>query len=273
MAPGGDKRSEPQSAAGDADAEKRASLRGPLVIPLRCLFDSVLDFVDTQSRNISLTGMFLETLRPAPVGSQIDFEFDLAGGFTLLKGQARVVRVVTAGPVTGMGVEFVALDEPMRRLVDRIVEVNAEEGRHSTLNFDFSRPALLPPRPVSPTTTASLPTIPATRAAHDATSQPAVVFTDSDLRVVLSAETIPYFTANPLLNIRLGGFFVPARSNPALGAVFAVTIVDQRGDVIVAGKGKVVAKQDVRVGIRLADTDKEGLGKLRSEVAKLTAGK
>lgn len=258
MAAGGDKNTGP-SRTTTPGAEKRAATRGPLCVPLRCQYDSILDFVDTQSMNISRTGMFIETSAPPALGCQVDFEFGLADGFTLLKGQARVVRVVTGGPVTGMGVEFVVLEEPMRRLIERIVEVNAEEGRSSTLSLDFSRPAPVPPsvEPVAPRQAASA----------------AVSFTDTDLRIVLSLETVAYFTTNPLLNVRLGGFFLPAEDNPPLGTVFAVTIVDPRGAVIVTAKGKVVAKQDVRVGIRLADIEKDGLARLRSEVAKLTAGK
>jgi uncharacterized protein (TIGR02266 family) len=259
VAAGGDKRPAVGSAAAaPSGAERRVSERGSLIVPLRCHFESVLDFVDTQSRNISRTGMFIETERPPPLGSEVDFEFGLVDGFTLLKGRARVVRVVSSGPVTGMGVQFLALDETMRHLIDRIVDVNAQEGRTSTLNFDFSRP--------EPTLAAP----PATQVEREGAR--AVVFAGTDLKIVLSSETARYFTANPLLDARVGGFFVPSNDNPQLGAVFAVEIVDSNDKVIVAAKGKVLAKQDVRVGIRLVDADKDALARLRAEVARVSTG-
>ena len=250
--------------------ERRTLPRVPLVAELRCRYESVLDFVETQSRNVSRTGMFIATDTPADVGHAITFEFTLADGFTLLRGDAEVVRVVTAGPLNGMGVKFVRLEEPMRRLIERIVAVNEDEGRNSTVNFDFSSP--IPKPTASPTKTA----------AYRAPSSPnkvAVATPDlirlagSALRIVLCAETAYHFTSNPLLNVRLGGFFVPLDTDCVLGTVLDVSIVSPDGQVIVAGKGKVVAKQDLRAGVRLADADKDGLARLRAEVTKLTAGK
>src|SRR3569833_2580213 len=40
-----------------------------------------------------------------------------------------------------MGLRFLELDPAYQEVIDRIVAVNTDEGRVSTLNFDFSRPA------------------------------------------------------------------------------------------------------------------------------------
>lgn len=254
-------------------SDRRTGPRGAVVLPVRVRYDSVLDFVDTQSMNISRTGMFIATDDPPAVGSMVDFEFGLSDGFTLLRGTAEVVRVVLGGVVSGMGIRFVDLDESYRRLIDRIVDVNAVEGRNSTLNFDFSRPA----------TAASMPVVnedlePAAPAAPAAAEPPApaarpIAFEGRNLRIVLSSASVHVFTQNPLLNVRTGGLFVPAEEDVPLGTVFQVEITDSAGGTLIASKGKVVAKQELRIGIRLADADKDALGRLRAEVGKLAPTK
>ena len=128
--------------------ERRTGPRVRVAIPVMCRYESVIDFVQTQSANISETGMFIETDSPAPVGSKIEFNFTLGDGFTLLSGTAEVMRAIQGGPVNGMGVRFLDLDAANRALIARIVAVNSEEGRSATVGFDFSRPATAPMMPV-----------------------------------------------------------------------------------------------------------------------------
>jgi uncharacterized protein (TIGR02266 family) len=261
-------------------AERRTGSRAAVVMPVRVRYESVLDFVETQSMNISRTGMFIGTDDPAPIGHRIDFEFSLSDGFTLLRGTAEVVRVVKGGLANGMGIRFVDLDEANRRLIDRIVSVNDQEGRNSTLNFDFARPP----------TVASMPAIDATgKAAEPAAAKPVpaagppalaveavprpLSFDGRNLRIALGPPTVHVFTQNPLLNARTGGLFVPAEEDVPLGTIFQVEIVDAAGGPLLAAKGKVVAKQELRVGIRLVDADKDAMARLRAEVGKLAPSK
>jgi uncharacterized protein (TIGR02266 family) len=243
--------------------ERRTGARANVAVPVLCRYESVLDFVETQSMNISRTGMFIVTDTPAALGSTIAFDFTLSDGFSLLKGSAEVVRVVTAGSVNGMGVKFIDLDEPYVKLIKRIVAVNDDEGRDSTLNFDFSRPA----------TAGSMPIVDDTNPAPSTSNERPIHFEGRSLRLVLGPLTVHHFTQNPLLNVRSGGFFIPAEEQVPLGTVFQVEIVDGNGRVVIAAKGKVVAKQDLRVGIRLVDPDKDGIARLRAEVAKLAPTK
>jgi hypothetical protein len=46
-----------------------------------------------------------------------------------------------------------------------------------------------------------------------------------------------------------------------------VSIVAADGSSILEANGKVVAKQDVRIGVRLTDADPESLARLRAAVA------
>src|SRR6185436_18675340 len=97
---------------------------------------SFVDFIETQSMNISRSGMFIASRASVPIGTGIDFEFSLADGFPLLRGKGEVTRVSTNPP--GVGVRFDELDESSRKLIDRIVEVNAEEGKRPTVALDFA---------------------------------------------------------------------------------------------------------------------------------------
>jgi uncharacterized protein (TIGR02266 family) len=281
-------------------SERRANARVDIVIPVRLRYESVLDFVETQSMNISRSGMFIVTEAPAPLGSSIEFEFSLTDGFVLLHGVAEVVRVAQGGIVEGMGVRFVDLDAANQAVIDRIVAVNSDEGRVSTLNFDFSSPAsednipiisedLLeladPPSAAGERLEIELPlskAAPATRLSAPAPAPakapapvvaspapPALQFDGLSLRLVLGPETVRHFTGNPLVNVRSGGLMVPAEKEVPLGTVFKVTIVDLAGTPIVAATGKVVTRQDLRIGIRLTDVSKETLTRLQGEVAKL----
>ena len=72
-------------------------------VPVKVRYESILDFHETQSVNISRSGMFLSCADPRPVGTIIDFELALADGLSLLRGKGEVVRV-TGTPTAGMGV-------------------------------------------------------------------------------------------------------------------------------------------------------------------------
>ena len=269
---GGKAHDELAGSGGGPAGERRSAERVPLVVPLRYEFASILDFEDVQSRNISRSGLFIQTETAVPLGTEIAFEFGLVDGFTLLKGRGRVVRVVSAGPVTGIGVEFLRLDEAMRRLIERIVEVNAEEGRSASVGLDFSRPI------ATPTLRGHQAGVEPPRAgvAREASPGPepappagVIEVAGGTLRLVLTDATAPFFTSNPLLNARVGGFFGPVggAGDPPLGGVFSVSIVAADGSSILEANGKVVAKQDVRIGVRLTDADPESLGRLRAAVA------
>ena len=231
------------------------STRAAVIVPVRCKFDSIIDFVETQSVNISRTGMYLTTSEVVPVGTVLELEVGLADGSALLKGKAEVVRVGTTAP-QGLGVRFVELDAASQRLVDRIVEVNTQEGKKPTVALDFANDAGRG------------------GAAGQATGAGVTWSGDSSVAIELNPFTVSYFVYNPLLNIRLGGFVVPSEKEVSLGTVFTVTITTAAGVSLFQGKGKVVAKHEKRLGIRLTEVDKVVLGRLQTEVQKLaSAGK
>lgn len=251
--------------------------RIPLAAHVRLQYASILDFHESQSVNISRSGMFVASDNPGAVGSFLDFEFALEDGLVLLKGKGEIVRV-TQNPVSGMGVRFLELDEESRKCIARIVEINEQEGRVAriSLNFGETTPAA-PTRQTGTYPTAPRPaTGPTGRPAHalqGATRvQPGLSVVGQDVQVRLTPLTAGYFTNNPLINIRLGGFVIPIEDEVSLGAAFDVSVMDNDGLSLFSGKGKVVAKDGHRIGIRLSDVAKPVLARLQAEVARLSPG-
>jgi uncharacterized protein (TIGR02266 family) len=251
--------------------------RSPMNVRVRCRFPSFIEFVETQSVNVSREGMYLRCDTPPEIGARIEFEVSLGDGYVILQGTGQVVRVVTAGD-RGMGLRFLELDDKTRKLINRIVEVNLDEGKTPTMPMDFSHPVPSPPPPSVPrgTAGAAMPAAsvaPAPVAAPPVAAVKPIQFSDGKLRVVLSAATASFFSYNPLLNIRMGGFFIPVEEEVPLGTTYKVEIVDTQSQILIAGKGKVVARQELRVGIRLSDVDKDALSRLQALVAKLGSSK
>jgi len=234
--------------------------RAQVVVPVRYRYESIIDFVETQSANVSKSGMFVTTTEILPPGTVLEFEVVLADGFLLLKGKADVVRASSVPP-RGLGLKFLQLEEQSRKLIDRIVEVNAKEGKKPSVSLDFE-----PVEPVGATNSRGFAVAPGT-------GSTGVIWKDQDLAIQLNTASVSYFVYNPLLNIRLGGFVVPADKEVPLGTLFSVSITTANGEVLFSGKGKVVAKHEKRLGIRLVDVDKAVLGRLQTEVNRLVPSK
>jgi len=240
--------------------------RIPVVAQVRLCYSSILDFHESQSLNISRSGMFLASDKPGVVGSLVDFDFALEDGLSLLRGKGEVVRVTTS-PVRGMGIRFRELDEESKKCIERIVAINEREGRMPAVPLDFDNEARISEA------RASISQSKGTHPLHGATRvQPGLSVNGQDLQVRLTPLTVGYFTNNPLINIRLGGFVIPIEDEVSLGAVFDVAIVDNDGISLFHGRGKVVAKHEHRVGIRLSDVDKSVLARLQAEVGRLSPG-
>jgi uncharacterized protein (TIGR02266 family) len=239
----------PRTGVGPAPRDQRAQV----TVPIRYKYESFIDFVETQSINISKSGMFVATDEALPLGTMLEFEFVLADGFPLLRGKAEVVRVGQVPP-RGLGLKFHHLDPASVQLIERIVEINTRERKKPTVSMDFAQvdtgtklKGLAGATPVSG----------------------GVVWGEGSLSIALNTVTVSYFVYNPLLNIRLGGFVVPSEREVPLGTVYQIQISSLAGDLLFGGKGKVVAKHEMRLGIRLVADDKAALQRLQAEVAKL----
>lgn len=243
------------SSSGQLPSLGQRDARTAIVVPVRLRYQTFVEFVETQAMNISRSGMFIAG-EPLAAGTTLDFELSLADGFPLLKGRGEVVRVSTRPP--GMGVRFQQLDDASRKLIERIVEINAHEGKTPAVSLEFADPGQV----------GQLKNLTGATGVS-----PGVNFVDRDLHMQINPGTAAYFTNNPLLNIRLGGFVVPAQEDVPLGTVYNVTIRDLAGEMLFGGRGKVVAKHELRLGIRLTDVDKDTLSRLQAEVTKSSAAK
>ena len=92
-------------------------------------FPSVQQFLSAYAGDISETGMFIRTSEQHQIGETITLRFE-AGKERIVQGTARIVRLVeaAAGGESGIGVEFVELDDVSRKLVEMIVRIKLAAG-------------------------------------------------------------------------------------------------------------------------------------------------
>lgn len=87
-------------------------------------FDSVQHFLSAYAGDISEGGMFVRMENPChEIGQTVALRFD-AGKERIVHGTARIVRV----DETGIGLQFVELDDLSRRLVEMIVRIKLAAG-------------------------------------------------------------------------------------------------------------------------------------------------
>ena len=81
-------------------------------------------FLSAYAGDISETGMFVRVQNPQhEVGQIVTLRFD-AGKERIVQGTARIARVIDSG----IGLEFVDLDESGRKLVEMIVRIKLAAG-------------------------------------------------------------------------------------------------------------------------------------------------
>jgi molecular chaperone DnaK len=132
--------------------ERPREPRTPVGLRVKLSYGSVDEFVERFATNISRGGVFIRTRDPKPVGTQVDLELRLSRGDLVVRARG-VVRWISEEnlaarpPVApGMGIQFLALDEASRQVIERIVTHRESRGL---------APGLASPAPVvdRPTTT------------------------------------------------------------------------------------------------------------------------
>ena len=113
-------------------AISRDSRRVPLETRVSLRFERFSGFISEFSSNISPGGMFVKTQAPSPVGTLLDFEFQLGDGYPLIKGTGEVtwLRSDEQGPdkPAGMGLRFLRLSKGSRELIYKIVDEFIHQG-------------------------------------------------------------------------------------------------------------------------------------------------
>ncbi len=102
---------------------KRKALRLHHEIPVA--YRTVGSFLTDWATNISRGGLFINTRKPLPVGTDVKILVQLPGTAFPYQLEGRVTRVTEfdnhANMVPGMGVEFTSVDEAKRREIDAFV--------------------------------------------------------------------------------------------------------------------------------------------------------
>ena len=101
----------------------RDTTRAPFTTDVRLRFDRLGGAVSAETADISMEGMFVKTAEPRPVGTLVQFEFDLEDGETV-QGLGDVVWVRARGSENkpaGMGIQFRYVDPKSREHVFKIV--------------------------------------------------------------------------------------------------------------------------------------------------------
>jgi uncharacterized protein (TIGR02266 family) len=95
------------------------------LVPLRIRlpYTTEDEFIDKYGSNVARGGVFVATRALKPEGTGLAFEFVLADGTRLLRGEGVVVKaqVDAGGGRAGMTVRFVKLDAVSKALIDRVV--------------------------------------------------------------------------------------------------------------------------------------------------------
>lgn len=102
------------------DLERQVALR----------FQRFDEFVTVVSKNLSRTGMFIQTEEPRSSGSQFEFVLQLGDDFNLVQGQAEVVWIRRASEgvdrPAGMGIRFLSLDRTSEGVLLRLINQHTE---------------------------------------------------------------------------------------------------------------------------------------------------
>ena len=87
-------------------------------------FESIEDFIAEYATNISLSGCFIRSKHPLPVGTRVNLRFTvIAADLEIIEGMGEVVRVVRPPAVNaGMGVKFLKLSAESRRQIVQVTD-------------------------------------------------------------------------------------------------------------------------------------------------------
>src|SRR5438105_4218549 len=113
---------------------------------IKLKYPDVDTFIQKYAVNISRGGIFIATKQPKAVGTALKFEFQLADGGAVIRGEGVVQWTREYDPAQpakahGMGVRFTRLDEPSQAIVDRALAFRAQAGRKDSESISYGNVA------------------------------------------------------------------------------------------------------------------------------------
>ena len=133
----------------DTRKDKRARVPGLTVRYKSATND---EFIDNQSLDVSVGGVFVKTQTPFAPGTLLKLEIIVAGESSSLTGVGRVVwkrepTQAAAERPAGMGVKFIKIDDVSRQTIDRLVTAAlAAPPAEPTAAAPLPKPSAPPPR-------------------------------------------------------------------------------------------------------------------------------
>jgi molecular chaperone DnaK len=128
----------------------------PKLLPLRIRlpYATEEEFIDKYGSNLGRGGVFIATRALKEEGTALAFEFVLADGTRMLRGEGVVVKsqVDEGGGRAGMTVRFVKLDAPSKAFIDRLVARRTGEPVAAPTPAPIAPPAPVEKRPAPPAT-------------------------------------------------------------------------------------------------------------------------
>lgn len=110
-----------QAAEDLAPAERRRSDRAELIV--RVDYSTIDELFSEFTRDINEGGLFIETEKPRPPGTEVSLYFNLPGSDRTVKTSGTVVRVCDGsdGRTPGMGIEFEQLPQDARAHINQVI--------------------------------------------------------------------------------------------------------------------------------------------------------
>ncbi len=105
----------------ELEVERRRSRRASIIV--RIDYATVDEIFTEFTRDINEGGLFIETEKPKPIGTEVAMHFALPGSDEVVQTIGRVVRISSGedAPSAGMGIEFDELEDEDRRKINDIV--------------------------------------------------------------------------------------------------------------------------------------------------------
>jgi uncharacterized protein (TIGR02266 family) len=104
------------------EVERRRSQRAELIV--RVDYSTIDELFSEFTRDVNEGGLFIETEKPRPAGTEVALHFNLPGSDRTVKTNGTVVRVSDGldGSTPGMGIEFEDLPPEARQHINQIIQ-------------------------------------------------------------------------------------------------------------------------------------------------------
>ena len=110
-----------ESQTAESAEDRRRSLRTELIV--RVDYSTIDEMFSEFTRDINEGGLFIETEKPQPAGTEVTMQFSLPGSDETLSTVGRVVHVTSGEDQMppGMGIEFEELSPEDRGRIDSLI--------------------------------------------------------------------------------------------------------------------------------------------------------